>query len=276
MQGCTNEPIGIEIVRLGKPVRPGDLETLTVLSVDEKDRTKPVIANWEVDGDCVALLNSAGHAAYVLALTPGIYSVTAIKGDLVDTKEFAIYMPVTSKIICINDYPDIKIRMLVGESKEIPAYGFDQYGREIHMDLEWSVTDGLGEFTKLEEQGWTSRTSFKATKGGIGWITASEGEASASFLIAIWPYEQVPTSIDIDPDDAQMSVGQWFSFSASVDDQLGNRIVDSELTWQLSGDIGSINPNYRNCLFIAEKAGSGTLTVRSSGLSATATIRVVN
>lgn len=276
MQGCTGSPEALEIVGMGRPVRPGDIEVLTVLGVDSKGWTKPVTADWALEGGCAVLLGSIGHAAYVAAIEPGTYRVTASKGDLADKADFDVYSPVTSRIVCINDYPGKRLEMLVGDTEEVPAYGFDQYGREMDVELEWSVTGELGELTELEDLGIYGRASFRATKGGTGWITASEGEASDSVLVIIWPYEQIPTSIIVEPVSQIAYMELLYSFGAGIFDQFGRLITDYEgLSWELAGDIGSIRSHGSNCLFEPKKVGTGTLIARAGDLTASATITVV-
>ncbi len=102
--GCIGAPASLEIVHLGKPVRPGDIETLTVLGVDRRGGMKPVIADWSLEGDNGLLFNSSGHAAYIGALSPGTSKVTARKGNLVGISTFEVYEPMLTKMICNGKY----------------------------------------------------------------------------------------------------------------------------------------------------------------------------
>ncbi len=277
MHGCSSGLSDIEIVRLGRPIHPGEIDTLTVFGLNQAGATNPVVADWTLEGECAVLLNSTGYAADVLAVEPGRYRVTAIKGNLTDVKDFDIYLPITTSIFCVNKNPEKRLEIQVGSSCDIRAYGFDQFGREAWLDLEWNVTEGLGEFTELEDIVCYSRVSFKATKGGIGWITASEGEASNSFMVVVSPYEQIPTEFVITPASREVRTPGTAQFYVTMYDQIGKYMDIDNITWELVGDIGRLFPSSGggiSILFVAEKEGTGTLTASYGDFTATAVISV--
>jgi hypothetical protein len=272
--GCTKEPTSLRIVHLGKPVRPGDIETLTVLGVDEMRGTRPVISDWSLEGVNGLLLNSTGHAAYVFALSPGTARVTARKGDLVATSDFDVYEPVLAKLILLEHSSFTGIEMQVGEKSSLYVNGYDQFGRDLKIDPVWSVTDKLAVFSEREDYEWHSNIYIEAIKGGTGTITVEQDGISTSIMLVVHPYEQIITRYEVIPASATVYVGDVVDFYAQAWDQIGREIwLDS--SYVLEGDIGRIQDYGRPCQFTAEKVGTGRLVASYDSFTAYAEISVI-
>lgn len=278
MQGCIDGFSSIKVIRLGRPVHSLEIDTLTAFGIGADGSSKPITVDWLIEGECALLLDDVGYAASVLATKPGSYFVTVSKGKLIGTAEFDIYLPITEKVVCFSDDSDKRIDMKVGSTCELKAYGFDQYGRQASLEPVWTVTQELGEFTELEDDECYSRVSFTGTKGGIGEVSVADGEASDSIMLVISPYEQLPTTFTITPVSLTIREREGQSFWVTLYDQIGEMMPIEGVIWELTGDIGRINPTSSSitCLFLAEKPGTGTITARHSGFSVSAAITVTD
>lgn len=187
LAGCMDPLRKIQIVSLGKPTRSGDIEIFTVVGTDEKGTKRPVSAEWELAGENGLLIEPSGHAAYVLALAPGSSTLTARKGELVATAEFSVYEPALSKIVMMEGIGATGTILRQGQYCSLFVVGYDQHDREMRVDPDWSVTEELGFFTKLEDTGWRSNVRFDAVNAGTGTITASQEGKSADFSMTVLP-----------------------------------------------------------------------------------------
>lgn len=187
LAGCMGDTKMIRIVSLGKPTRPGDIEIFTAVGTDADGTKRPVSAEWELAGGNGLLIEPSGHAAYVLALAPGSSTLTARKGELVATAEFSVYEPALSKLVMMEGIGSTGTILRQGQYCQLFVVGYDQHDREMSIDPDWSVTDELGFFTKLEDTGWRSNVRFDAVNAGTGTITASQEGRSADFSMTVLP-----------------------------------------------------------------------------------------
>ena len=108
---------------------------------------------------------------------------------------------------------------------------------------------------------------------GTATITAQAGQSTATCVVTVTPI--LATSIVLNSYQEEMTVGQITRIIASV---APSNVTNGNVSWSASGNgVISASWNGNECLVIAEKAGTATVTARTTdgtNLSATCVIKV--
>ena len=139
------------------------------------------------------------------------------------------------------------------ESLQFSAVVVDQYGQTITVPLTWTLNP-------VDAGSITSVGLFTAanTANGFVKVIASAGGKSGNTTVTVLPL--VPTSLDLTPTNPKVSIGSTRQFTAVVKDQLGNTLINPQLTWASSTtSIGKIDGT--TGLFTANAADAGTTTI---------------
>lgn len=267
--GCGQKLVGIEILASPRPVYHGEYASLTAIGQFEGWGKRPVIVNWYAEGDSCVNWNPTGPDTLFVAAKPGITVFTAMKDGFIDTYEVNV---LPSKIVRmeISSIAEMEIGDIFG----VYARGYDQMGRMLLLDPNWSVTDELGEFYEMEDfQGFGCAKQFKALKGGVGTISVEKDGTVATTLLIVNPYEPYLASMTIHPAYYEVLVGAGLMFHILPKDQAG-KYYWLWPTWSLEGDVGNISPYENDIIFHSTKPGTGILHADYGDFSATATIVV--
>ena len=156
--------------------------------------------------------------------------------------------------------------MLVGASVPLTInYVLDTYYNPLQVDAsQLSITSANGKAS-------VSGTTFTATEAGTDRINIQYGTATQSFPITI---VDAPAKLTIMPVTSAIEPGSTITFKATATDAQGKPVIYSpeQLTWSVSGDIGSIT---NAGTFKASKVpGSGSINVKLGTKTATMPIEL--
>lgn len=156
-------------------------------------------------------------------------------------------------------------QLMVGESRQMTATLLDRNGAVLtDRDLEWATSNPL--VATVSPSGLVA-----ATGAGAATITVtSEGvTASATFNVL-----EPVASITISPSAAQLDVGQAQQFTATPRDRFGVALSGRAITWTSSATVVATVSS--TGLVQAVAAGSATITATSEGVTALASVSVVD
>ena len=155
-----------------------------------------------------------------------------------------------------------EITLEAGQQLQVEAIIEDKFGNVVTGDVLWSLSDPSLAVIDADNL-------MVAQKEG-------EGELLATFqsLVATVPVE-IKTgplhTIALKADEQTLAAGATLQFEAAGFDAGGNPL-DAAFTWSVTESVGRIDANG---LFTAEKAGTGTVEVRSGEVVQSAMVKVV-
>lgn len=267
--GCAFGPYDyIEILSIGRAVRPGDVIVFTALGVNSDGETNVVKATWSFSGTAGLLLNSDGPTADFLAVMPGKGTLTAAKGNARGSIEIDVYLPVLTSISITPS----ELRVAKNATALFSATGLDQHKRPVPCNPEWSVVGAIG---VLSSETGTSVTLTTPGIGAEGKIIAKQGDIAAEAAVEVYPLPSVLTSIVIEPAVESMYLGETDQFCAYALDQYLERMPCEGFEWRIEGGIGSCDPASGEATDLSATAlGSGRLIASFGGLEGSAEITV--
>ena len=144
------------------------------------------------------------------------------------------------------------------------ASGYDAFGNEITgLTFDWGTSGGIGTITAIG--------MFTAgTQVASGMVTVSFGGVSESSNVDV--VQGLLHHIEISPPNGTLIVDESLQFTAQGYDEYDNPIGGLSFVWTASGDIGAITS--AGLLIAGPMATLGQVTVSSSGVIATASIRI--
>lgn len=267
--GCTfGSYESIEILSIGRAVRPGDVVMYTALGVNSDGETRVVKATWVLSGTAGVLINSDGPTADVLAVMPGKGTLTATKGKAKGSIEIDVYLPVLSGISITPS----ECKVPKNSSASFSAAGYDQHKRPVPCNPEWSVVGAIG---TLSSDSGTMVTLKTPGIGAEGKLIARQGEVVAEAAVEVYPLPSVLTSIVVQPGKEDMYIGETAEYRAYALDQYQELMPETDFTWRVEGAIGSCSTvSGASTDFSAAALGSGSLVASLNGLEGSAQITV--
>ncbi|MBN2485485.1 MAG: discoidin domain-containing protein [Bacteroidales bacterium] len=189
-----------------------NIATSTVYFNPKLNRTTVVVYNPEfTDQVCRVYNNGAQYASFTVP--PRTMLAHQLNGSL--TK---IDLSAPAKTVA------------PGNTMQLSARCFDQYGAVLTPSISWSVTGG-GSIS-------SSGVFTAGTSNSTSVITARNGSVSASFTIRV-NAAPVLTNIQVTPAIARCEIGKTYTFKASGTDQYGDAFAISP-AWTVTGG-GTIN-----------------------------------
>lgn len=164
-----------------------------------------------------------------------------------------------TKIVKLLIRPEQKI-FEVNEEVQFKVEGHDQFGNHRSVDAEWTVS---GDKAELKDGG-----RLKMLSTGETVIVADYKDLTVGH-----PFQIVPgklAEIELHPDKLSLQAGQSEYIKITGRNSHGH-ILPVKATWHLSQDLGSIDPDG---MFVAKKAGTGTLAASQDDVSATIPVEV--
>ena len=143
------------------------------------------------------------------------------------------------------------------------AAGRDAYGNLVDVDPDWSLTYGVG---SLDAEG-----RFSGTMAGTGVVSATVGA-----VVGIADVTTTPGTLavlEVQPAVPEVRSGELLQFQTTGFDARGNTVTGYTVEWQVSGDVGTVEP--ARGIFTALAAGTGQVLGRSNGVEGTTEVRVV-
>lgn len=220
----------------------------------------PVTADsWNVIGDIGAISNTG-------IFTPTAYGtgyITCISGSMKDTS--GAILVTSGSLQYLEIIPD-SVEMSLGGSTTFEVVGTDADSNDTEVgNLVWSV---IGDIGTIDSAG-----NFNATTTGTGQIAViSEinNVTDTNRIVTVLPTNL--ETIIITPDTASLRVTESTQFFASGFDAAYGPISTGTLSWEVIGDIGSIDSDGN---FTASAKGVGKIAVTSSINAVTDTTNLI-
>ncbi|MBC8391698.1 MAG: Ig-like domain-containing protein [Deltaproteobacteria bacterium] len=249
------EPARIEVEPVKFKMTAGEEKHFVAAMYDAYGNKTVTALKWSVDEFPDV---SIDHKGLFKAVKAGTGKIRATAGNLMAEAEVQV---LPAEISFLKITPET-VTLKAGDKIQLDAVEEDRFGNVVDVQVLWSLTDKrLGTFT--------SENSFVAKKEGKGFLMAT-----ARNIVERVPVE-VKTgplfSIKVMPLIKNVSSGKEIQFKAIGYDVGGNELA-AKPTWSVPKDIGSID---NNGLFIAQKAGAGSVVAESNGIKATAEINVM-
>ncbi|MCF8105999.1 MAG: Ig-like domain-containing protein [Desulfohalobiaceae bacterium] len=148
----------------------------------------------------------------------------------------------------------------VNEEVDFQAQGFDRYGNSRPLEVKWSLS---GNKAKLMEDG---RVKMLATGEAV--LVADYKDLTQGRPFTIVPGELA--EIKLHPEKVTLQAGQSAYMKATGRNSHGYTLP-VEPSWSLSDDLGNID---QDGLFVARKAGTGTITAKANDVTASIPVEV--
>ncbi len=148
----------------------------------------------------------------------------------------------------------------VNEIVEFQAVGYDTFGNHRPVEAEWTVS---GDKAELQNDG-----TVKMLSTGEAVIIADFRELSIGRPISIVPGELA--EIQLHPEKLSLQAGQSRYLKVTGKNSHGH-ILPVKVSWSQSQNLGSIDSDG---LFVAKKAGSGTITASQKDIAASIPVTV--
>ena len=233
----------------------GEEVMFEAIAYDPFGNNTDVDLHWQIEPSELGSLAPDGRFSAVRA-APG--KVLVRFGNVVGSADIQIVPAVAAFLKIIPE----EIALEAGQQLRLEAIIEDKFGNVVTGDVLWSLSDPSLAVIDADNL-------MVAQKKG-------EGELLATFhsLVAIVPMEvkMGPLhTIALTADEQTLAAGATLQFEAAGFDAGGNPL-DAAYTWSVDESVGRIDANG---LFSAEKAGTGTVEVRSGEVVQSAMIEVV-
>ncbi|HDR16047.1 MAG TPA: hypothetical protein ENN79_11295 [Desulfobacteraceae bacterium] len=262
---CTIEVVPAELVRL--EVFPSRMDLLAGETVAFEVRGYDRFGNRVEMEPQFLLADDLGRLeedGFFEARKAGTTTVTAVVGDL-EVKATVTVEP--SDLASVTMDPSEDLTLHAGESRQLTARGYDEFGNVVSSGTHWAVLPDLGE---MSAQG-----SFLAKKTGKGAVTATITQKRTGIQLAgvvSLTVDPGPTArIEIVPDSLVIEAGEECDFSATAYDEFGNP-TGSPVQWSIVGTAGSVD---EKGVFRARQAKETKVRASADGVFALAEVEVV-
>ncbi|MEA3241287.1 MAG: Ig-like domain-containing protein [Pseudomonadota bacterium] len=208
---------------------------------DKFGNHRPVQARWSM-AKKNAVLKDKGM---VLAKKPGDCILLAHLEKITTGRPFTIVPGKLNKIECKPE----SIKIPAGQTAQIKVKGFNKYGHQLPVEVEWSVENNLGTVAK--------DGIFTAKKVGNGVVKVAKEGVFSEVKVEI---EHGPLAdIRIKIKDKQIEAGKTINLKAAGVDAYGNEFsIDPQ--WLLSRSMGTIDKE--KSTFTALRSGIGEIRAK--------------
>ncbi|MCE5250198.1 Ig-like domain-containing protein [bacterium] len=236
----------------------GETIRFTATAYDAKSKTMTAGISWSVEGN-IGTISADGD---FIATNTGTGFVIASAGEI--THRVSVTVKKKEKVITSLVISPGNGSVTVGKSIHFSATAYDADGLIVNTAIGWSVEGSVGTIN--------NNGNFTATTYGSGNVVASAGSISAKALVTVIQESKPISSIVISPGNSSVTVGNSIYFSATAYDADGTVII-AGISWSVEGSVGTINNNGN---FTATTPGSGQIIASIGGISAKASIIVIN
>lgn len=190
------------------------------------------------------------------AKRPGNFLITAKSGGI--EGKTTITVKETRRVSNIRIEP-VRVNLEIGQSQRFTVEAKDQYDEKINIkSINWRVSRG-----EIDQQG-----NFLAKESGQVTITAAIDNIEATAIVTLNEPKRLDALV-IQPERAEMQVGQIQRFTVDGRDQFDEPIHAKHVKWQAS--LGQID---QHGIFRAIEPGTCTVTARSGAIYAEVQVTV--
>ncbi|MBQ4822347.1 glycosyl hydrolase [Aquimarina sp. MMG016] len=241
----------IIVTPLNSTLIVGDAQQYLAEGIDQYGNPFAISPGWSAS--CGIIENNGMYTAS----TAGMCTITASVGEISGTCNVTInepQIPVLSSIMVTPASDDI----LINETLQFTAVGYDQFGNLFTIAPTWSATGGTIDINGL----------YTGSSEGSFTVQATSGSIAGTASINVSDNIQVLSSITISPSDVILSVNETKQFMAEGFDQNGNE-MSTNVSWSATGGIIDGQGVYS-----ATAPGNFTIQASDGNISATATVTV--
>ena len=250
-------------------VQEGDTLQLAATGYDQYGVVIAAAITWASDDGAIATVDAAG---LVTAVDAGATAITASSGTVSGTAQITVTAPPPpppppSPVLTTIVVAPASASVQEGDTLQLAATGYDQYGVVIAAAITWASDDGA--IATVDAAGLVTAVDAGATA-----ITASSGTVSGTAQITVTvapPPPPVLTTIVVAPVSASIEAGDTLQLAATGYDQYGV-VIAAAITW--ASDDGAIATVDAAGLVTAVDAGATAITASSGTVSGTAQITV--
>ena len=233
-------------------LRAGDTLRFQTTGFDAYENEVEVQPTWRVVND-IGEISPTGEFTAMQAQTG---QVVATAAGIAGQAQVTVHPgPLTLLKVTPED-----LRLRAGEAAEMGVVGYDTFGNVVPVQPVWQVTAGMGSITPAG--------ILTAQKAGAGRVVVAVGHLAAVAALRVEPGDAV--TLRLDPASARVVSGRQQQFAVQGFDLGGNQ-VPVEATWEVRGNMGTIDPNG---LFTATLAEMGAVVARADPLMVAAEVHV--
>ncbi|MGL1903180.1 MAG: discoidin domain-containing protein [Fibrobacterales bacterium] len=240
----------ITLTPLATTVTVGETQQYTAEGFDQHGNPIDADYSWNISGN-----STIDGNGLVTTIEAGIASVTVTSLGLSATTQLTIReIPVLTTI----EVSPAASTIFHGGPQQFIARGYDQFGVEVSVDVDWTATAG-----EILSDG-----TYIAYDLGTHTVTATDGLISGVTEINVISLP-VLTTIEITPGSADIAIGESQQFTAVAFDQYGSEVT-SNIVWSTTGNATITTTG----LFSAALSGDYTVTAETDAVIATAAVVV--
>jgi hypothetical protein len=232
----------------------GETLQFKAIGLDAFNNEVPIQPTWRVTDD-IGDISASGK----------FKALQAVSGQVVATAESisgAAQVTVQPGPLALLKVTPEAVHLTAGDTAEIMVVGYDAFGNPVPIEPVWQITEGMG---TVDDAG-----VFTAQKAGEGRIVVVVGHLAAVINLQVTRGEVA--SLRVSPASSQVPSGQQQQFTAEGFDRGGNA-VPIEVTWEVQGNIGTIDA--ATGVFTATIAEAGKVIAKANTLAASAEVVVV-
>ena len=186
---------------------------------DQYGKRMQIGVEWKASGGKITQ-----KGIYVAPKIPGNYYVTAIASQNLSRSAKVTVIREASILTRIKIFPST-LKLKAGDSIRFQARGYDQYGKQMHVDVRWQSTIGT-----IDHRG-VLRAPNRAGEGKV--MAISDGITAMAKVSFVLP---LPTlaKIEVTPSKAKAKAGKRIFFEAQGYDQYGRKI-SVRVKWKTTG-----------------------------------------
>ena len=236
-------------------VTAGERIQLSAVGQDEDGHVVDVEPRWEI----VRGAGSIDAAEQFVPTRAGPAVIRMTSGSLAAEAEMNVAPGALASIVVAP----ARANVASDTTQAFTAAGRDAYGNLVDIDPDWSVTYGVG---SLDAEG-----RFSGTMAGTGVVSATAGRVVGTADVATTP--GTLAVLEVQPAAPEVSSGELLQFQTAGFDARGNTVTGYAVEWQVSGDVGTVEP--ARGIFTGLAAGTGQLRAQSNGVAGTTEVGVV-
>ena len=236
-------------------VTAGERIQLSVVGQDEDGHAVDVEPRWEI----VRGAGSIDAAGQFVPTRAGPAEIRVTSGSLAAEAEMNVAPGALASIVVAP----VRANVASDTTQAFTAAGRDAYGNLVDIDPDWSVTYGVG--------GMDAEGRFSGTMAGTGVVSATAGGVVGTADVATTP--GTLAVLEVRPAAPDVSSGELLQFQTDGFDARGNTVTGYAVEWQVSGDVGTVEP--ARGIFTGLAAGIGQVRAQSNGVAGTTEVRVV-
>lgn len=226
----------VELVPPSLWITTGKAGEIEAVLYDEAGAPVKQAVVWMSTDESVATVSGTGE---VLGLASGEATIVASSGEM--SGEASVYVTPPPASVVISPPGGY---FAVGDTISFTAQVLDGRGQVLARPVAWSASDP----TALVGPGRVY--SSRATT--IGLVATVDDVASVAMVTFLDP-EDLPGTIELDPESVSTSVGESVQVTARVADRLGTELPDAPVTWTMGNES------------IADVDGAGLVTGVAEG-----------